>query len=77
VSSVFIPSRHGFEPYFLHYFLIFYADLIKWANGLTGWSGTRPELWPVSGHRLVIYRCAARVVARGRLAHVRLPFGHL
>jgi hypothetical protein len=33
-------SGHGFELPSLHYFLTFYADLIKWADGLTGWPGT-------------------------------------
>jgi hypothetical protein len=54
VSHALLPSGHEFEPYLLHRFLTFYADLIKWADGLTGWSGTvsrrhdvpGPELWP-------------------------------
>jgi hypothetical protein len=29
-----------FEPHLLHRYLTFYADLIKWIDGLTGWSDT-------------------------------------
>jgi hypothetical protein len=49
-------------------FLTFYADLIKWANGLTGWSGK------VSRSALRVW---ARVVARERLARSGPPFGYL
>jgi hypothetical protein len=31
---------HEFEPHLLHHFLTFYADLIKWTDGLTGWHDT-------------------------------------
>jgi hypothetical protein len=34
VSLALLPSEHGFEPHLLHYFLTFYADLIKWQSGL-------------------------------------------
>jgi hypothetical protein len=34
VSLALLPSGHGFEPHLLHYFLTFYADLIKWVDGL-------------------------------------------
>jgi hypothetical protein len=37
VSPTRLASRHGFEPHFLHRFLTFYADLIKWIDGLTDW----------------------------------------
>jgi hypothetical protein len=40
VSPALLPSVHGFEPHLLHRFLTFYVDLIKWADGLTSWSGT-------------------------------------
>jgi hypothetical protein len=40
VSLVLLPSGHGFKLHFLHYFLTFYVDLIKWVDGLTGWPGT-------------------------------------
>jgi hypothetical protein len=61
-------SRHGFEPHLLHRFLTFYADLIKWVDGLTDWSDTasRPA-----------WRAWARVVARGHVARAEPPFGHL
>jgi hypothetical protein len=36
----FYQSGDGFESHLLHHFLIFYTDLIKWADGLTGWSDT-------------------------------------
>jgi hypothetical protein len=36
VSPALLTSGHGFEPHLLHRFLTFYADLIKWADGLTG-----------------------------------------
>jgi hypothetical protein len=39
VFPALLLSRHGFKPHLLHRFLIFYADLIKWADGLTGWPG--------------------------------------
>jgi hypothetical protein len=29
-----VPSGHGFEPHLMYRFLIFYADLIKWADRL-------------------------------------------
>jgi hypothetical protein len=29
-----VPSEHGFESHLMHRFLIFYADLIKWADRL-------------------------------------------
>jgi hypothetical protein len=29
VSPALLPSGYGFEPYLLHHFLTFYADLIK------------------------------------------------
>jgi hypothetical protein len=38
--SSFFPLGHGFESHLLHCFLTFYADLIKWADGLTGWPDT-------------------------------------
>jgi hypothetical protein len=38
VSPVLLSSGHGFEPHFLHCFLTFYDDLIKWVDGLTGWA---------------------------------------
>jgi hypothetical protein len=44
-------------------FLTFYADLIKWTDGLTGWPGTVSMAW----------RAWAKVVACGRLAWVRTP----
>jgi hypothetical protein len=37
VSSALLPLGHGLEPHILHRFLTFYADLIKWADGLTAW----------------------------------------
>jgi hypothetical protein len=40
VSLALFPSGHGFEPYLIHRFLTFYANLIKWADGLTGWPDT-------------------------------------
>jgi hypothetical protein len=40
-SPALLPSGHEFEPHLLHCFLIFYADLIKWADGLTGWPGSQ------------------------------------
>ena len=45
VSPALLPLGHGFEPDLLHRFLTFYADLIKWADGLTGQPDTvsRPE----------------------------------
>jgi hypothetical protein len=68
VSPAFLPSGHGFKPHLIYRFLTFYADLIKWVDGLTGWPNTvsRPA-----------GRAWARVVARGRLARVGPPFGHL
>jgi hypothetical protein len=36
VSFALLPSEHGFKPQLPHCFLTFYADLIKWADGLTG-----------------------------------------
>jgi hypothetical protein len=36
VSLALLPSGHGFELHLLHCFLTFYADLIKWVDGLTG-----------------------------------------
>jgi hypothetical protein len=35
VFPAFLPSGHEFESHLLHRFLTFYADLIKWADGLT------------------------------------------
>jgi hypothetical protein len=32
--------RVEFKPHLLHRFLTFYADLIKWADGLMGWPDT-------------------------------------
>jgi hypothetical protein len=60
-------------------FLTFYADLIIWADGLTGWPRTvsksgmmclRPELWPAGvwpmlGRRLAIYRHALGLIPSG------------
>jgi hypothetical protein len=40
VSPALLQLEHGFEPHLLHRFLTFYADLIKWANGLMGWPDT-------------------------------------
>jgi hypothetical protein len=40
MSLALLPSGHGFEPHLLHCFLTFYADLIKWIDGLTGWPDT-------------------------------------
>jgi hypothetical protein len=68
VSPALLPSVHGFEPHFLHRFLTFYADLIKWADGLTGWPDTVSK--PAC-------RACAIVVARVYLARVGPPFGHL
>jgi hypothetical protein len=39
-SPALLPSGHGFEPHLLQRFLTFYADLIKWIDGLTGWPDT-------------------------------------
>jgi hypothetical protein len=49
------------KPQLLHRFLIFYADWIKWIDGLTGWPNTvsRPA-----------WRACAIVVARVHLARV-------
>jgi hypothetical protein len=49
VSLAFLPSGHGFEPHILHRFLTFYADLIKWADGLTGWPAQSAGRHDVSG----------------------------
>jgi hypothetical protein len=67
VSPHFFQQGMGSNPTFsCTVFLIFYADLIKWTNGLTGRHDVPgPELWPagvwpVSGRRrLAIYRRAA------------------
>jgi hypothetical protein len=40
VSPALLPSGHVFESHLLLCFLTFYADLIKCADGLTGWPGT-------------------------------------
>jgi hypothetical protein len=55
LSPALLPSGHGFESHLLHRFLTFYADLIKWVDGLTGWPDTvsRPT-----------WRACAIVVAR-------------
>jgi hypothetical protein len=71
VSSALLPSGCGFEHDLLHHFLTFYANLTKWPDRLTGWSGTistpasrawagagAPSIGPnglVSGRRLAIY----------------------
>jgi hypothetical protein len=34
MSPALLPSGHELELHLLHRFLTFYADLIKWANGL-------------------------------------------
>jgi hypothetical protein len=36
VSPALLPLERGFEPRVLHRFLIFYANLTKWPDGLTG-----------------------------------------
>jgi hypothetical protein len=40
VSLILLPSGYEFKPHLMHNFLTFYADLIKWADGLTGWPDT-------------------------------------
>jgi hypothetical protein len=40
VSPALLPSGHGFETHLLPRFLTFYADLIKWIDGLTSWPDT-------------------------------------
>jgi hypothetical protein len=68
VSLALLPSEHGFEPHLLHYFLTFYADLIKWIDGLTGWPDTLSR--PV--------RCVcAVVVARVHLVRVGRRYADL
>jgi hypothetical protein len=65
----FFHQAMGSNLTFLHRFLTFYADLIKWADGLTGWptqSAGRHDVpglelwptgvWPMPGRRLAIYR---------------------
>jgi hypothetical protein len=45
-----LQSRHGFKPHFLHHFLTFYVDLIKWADvscGPRGFGST--AVWPSIG----------------------------
>jgi hypothetical protein len=36
VSLTLLSSGRVFEPHLMHRFLTFYADLIKWPDGLTG-----------------------------------------
>jgi hypothetical protein len=52
----------------MFYWLTFYVDLIKWADGLTGWLGTVSRS---------AWRAWPRVVARGHLVRVGPSFGHL
>jgi hypothetical protein len=51
-----------FKPHLLHRFLIFYADLTKWPDGLTD----RADM-----------SCLAQRCGRGRRARAGPPFGHL
>jgi hypothetical protein len=37
VSHAILPLGHGFEPHLIHHFVIFYVDLTKWPDKLTGW----------------------------------------
>jgi hypothetical protein len=36
VSPALLSLGYGFEPHLVHRFLTFYADLIKWSDGLMG-----------------------------------------
>jgi hypothetical protein len=40
VFPAILPLGHEFKPHLLHRFLTFYDDLIKWSDGLTGWTST-------------------------------------
>jgi hypothetical protein len=68
VSPAHLPSEHEFGPHFLHRFLTFYTDLIKWTDGLMGWPDTVSML---ASHTW------ARVVVCRRLTYAGPPFGHL
>jgi hypothetical protein len=63
-----LPSGHGFEPYLPHRFLTFYADLIKWIDGLTGWPDTVSRS---------AWRAYAIVVVRVHLARVGRRYADL